>query len=123
MFFKNYIRQAVARQLARKVCQYDIILLLEGLKMKVGLYVIHDKVANDYSQIFQAKTHGVALRNFEQAMRNNERKDEFRLLQVAEADILNEEDSIDLLTPVVIKSVFTVIIDGEDYKTNVEVTE
>lgn len=58
--------------------------------MKTGMYVIYDKVAKEAGPIFTSKTEGVALRNWNAFVQNNDNKsleiDDYDLLYIGMLD-------------------------------------
>ncbi|QXP44182.1 MAG: nonstructural protein [Arizlama microvirus] len=51
--------------------------------MKVGLYVIYDKVAMESGPVFSAKNDGIALRSCRSILKDVERPDDFKVLRVS----------------------------------------
>nr|QJB21692.1 MAG: nonstructural protein [Microvirus sp.] len=56
-----------------------------------GLYVIKDKVADDYSPIFQAINNGVAIRNACVSLINVHDVRDYELIKVGEVDVRNAQ--------------------------------
>lgn len=56
--------------------------------MKLGIYVIKDKIANECGPIFEANNDGVAYRNFQRTIINNKdvNPDDYMLLKLGVCD-------------------------------------
>lgn len=68
--------------------------------MEAGLYTIYDRVADESSPPFVARTDGLAIRLFLQAMANNPNpKDDYLLYHVGYWDSFNSNSLVKAATP------------------------
>lgn len=57
---------------------------MKGITMKINMYSIYDKVAEEFAQPFLAKNDGIATRAYMQGVRNVENPKDYELVQIGE---------------------------------------
>lgn len=59
-----------------------------------GIYAIYDRIAEDYSQLFEASNDAIAVRNYRQAMTNNPYQEDYYLVLLGKCVRINQRIEI-----------------------------